>query len=115
MSDERRQTDPAPTTVQRAIQRMPDDEKVFLRKVGLGISVFALVVPVLAEIALEVVQPEGDGLWWGLWAFCVLGFLGGLCFMSETIGVRVLGVVARLVEVVIPAALKAKYPTRGEP
>lgn len=110
---ERRQRDAGPsTTVLRAVQRMPQEEKLFLRKVGLGLSAFCLAVPVLAEITLQVLQPEGPGLWWGLWTFCLIGFLGGLCFMSQAIGMWLLTRVSGFAERIIPAALKAKFPDR---
>ena len=114
LQDERRQRDAnVTTTVHRAIQRMDEDNKTFLRKVGLGLSAFCIVTPVLSEIALKILQPEGEGLWAGLWAFCLIGFVGGLCFMSEKVGSMMLAFVSRMVEIVIPAALKAKYPARG--
>lgn len=115
MNNERRQRDGGPsTTVLRAIQRMPQDEKLFLRKVGLALSGFCVVVPVLAEVALQLVQPDGPGLWWGLWAFCLIGFLGGLCFMSQALGMWLLTRVSGFAERIIPAALKAKFPARSE-
>ena len=112
--DNRRERGGPSTTVLRAIQRMPDDEKLFLRKVGLALAGFCVVVPVLAEVGLQIVQPDGPGLWWGLWAFCVVGFLAGLCFMSQAIGMWILTRVSNFAERIIPATLKAKFPARSE-
>ncbi len=108
-------SDDVTTTVHRAIKRMDQEDKQFYRGVGLKLSGFCIVTPVIAEIALQVFQPDGPGLWWGLWAFCGIGALGGICFMSEKIGDKVLAFVSKIAELAIPAALKAKYPPREGP
>lgn len=114
LMDNRRERGGPTTTVHRAIKRMDQDDKRFYRSVGLGLSAFCVVTPVIAEIALQVVQPDGPGLWWGLWAFCGVGALGGICFMSEKIGDKVLAFVSKIAEMAIPATFKAKFPARSE-
>ena len=68
------------TFVMHAIKTMDPEEKRFYRRVGLGMSVFGMVVPFTLEIALE------DGLWIGGWTVAVLAFFAGLCFMFPALG-----------------------------
>ena len=84
-----------PTVLMVAYQRMDPDLKKLLQKVGIGMIIFAVGMP----MAIEPFVP----LSWIYWAFsmCVVGL--GACFVYLPIGIWFGNLITGLVVKVIPA------------
>ena len=99
MSDDRRSNQP-PTFVLQAVGRMEPEEKRFLRYVGLALSAFCVVTPMVAELFIS--------LWWGYWVFAAVGALSGFCFMFPALGMWLLTTISDRAERFIPTRVRAK-------
>jgi hypothetical protein len=113
MSEERRDDDRPPTFVLHAIKNLDADEKLFYRNVGLGGSIFCMVVPFVGEIVLTLAGFE-DGLWGGAWAFAVLGFLAGLCFMFPALGMWLVQHLPSATDRIIPDKVREVFGRRED-
>lgn len=107
MSDhERRQAGASRTLVHAAIQRIEPEEKRMLRFFGLGVGIFCMVTPPIAELALRIIEgPDSPGLWGGFWGFCFVGLFLGIACMSQAIGMWLIVTVGNLVERMMPKSV----------
>ena len=87
-SDEQRQQDGAPPTfLLQAVQRLTREDRRFYRRVGIGLSGFCLVMPLVADLLIP--------LSWPYWTFSAFGVLAGFCFLWPEMGLRLLDVIPR--------------------
>jgi hypothetical protein len=93
-----------PTVIMLAYQAMDADLKRLLQKVGIGLVIFGVVMPMAIEPFIE--------LSWVYWTFSLVVLVIGTCLLWPPIGIWVGNLLAGLAVKLVPATKDVLMPDR---
>lgn len=111
---ERRSSTPSsgpPTMLMQSYQDMGQENRRFMRGIGLGLIAFTVVVPMIGQIALLALGRQGiSGFFW---TFSGVGFVVGLVFVWPQLGVWAAGAIPAGVAKMLPSRIFGRADRRG--
>ena len=94
-----------PTYLMQSYNEMTAQARKGLRKLGVGILLFCIALPMVAQVTLSVL--DRPGLSAVFWLFSGVGMVVGLCLVWPQLGIYAIGALPGAVRKLLPTKLAA--------